>query len=465
MGGLAALLCSAAAYYYPRTSADAVIGETGRNLFDEFENQVWNVQIVKVDGEGNGPKQLSLVRKGQKWVAGNSNLVLTGSLITVAVSVLNEKTILQEESDNNQDHVKFGVVDPVEFKPGMKLDAVGAKITLKDINKNTMADLIVGQKVQGTANQYYVRRPGQPKVYTVVFEKNVLTTDIGDWMNSNILGLRLPNNPNGLTPRAIVLDNYRMETTGSNKGTANYLYEMKWQPDSRVPKFRIPDGEDWVDYNPNDEQLAKIARGFGSIANIRLISVQSKSKKLSELLSADVSKLTAEQFASAAKQGFLLAQEGDQPEFRGANGGLTVSSVQGVETSMLFGSIATSGEASADSVNYYMMLVARVAQDLQKSPAAPEPEKEGEELTDDQKKAFAKATKAWKTNLEAATQTVNDINRQHASWFYVISEESVRMLRPEIKAVLPKPSEPTETPEVEKENQPDSDESKVESNN
>ena len=116
MGVLAAIFCGAAAYYYPRTTAEAVTGETGQKLFEEFENQVWTIQITKFNRENENLKSLSLRRKAQKWLIGKSKMVLTGALITVAAGSLNEKTILQEESDDEQDHAKFGVVDPLQFQ-------------------------------------------------------------------------------------------------------------------------------------------------------------------------------------------------------------------------------------------------------------------------------------------------------------------------------------------------------------
>ena len=82
MGVLAAIFCGAAAYYYPRTTAEAVTGETGQKLFEEFENQVWTIQITKFNRENENLKSLSLRRKAQKWLIGKSKMVLTGAPVS-----------------------------------------------------------------------------------------------------------------------------------------------------------------------------------------------------------------------------------------------------------------------------------------------------------------------------------------------------------------------------------------------
>ena len=447
MGVLAAIFCGAAAYYYPRTAAEAVTGETGQKLFEEFENQVWTIQIAKFNRENENLKSLSLRRKGQKWLIGKSKMVLTGALITVAAGSLNEKTILQEESDDEQDHAKFGVVDPLQFQAVKNRGSLGTKITLEDVNRNTLGSLIVGHRVKNTQSQYYVRKPGQPKVYTVEFDPRVLTTAIGDWMDPNIAGLQTQRNPDGLVAQLVSIDNYRMDTTGPEKGNVDYFYEATWQitPNGiRLKELKTPSEDGGTVVQPSKEQQQKLSNTLRLLGSIRMIDAQTKSPALADAISTAGVELTAKQFAPAAEKGFALVEVDGQPKFRGSNGSVTVVSKQGVEVTLLFGGITTTSEAPADSLNYQMIVIAKVTPELRKKPAAPKPKTEGGELTDEQKKEFARATKQWKSKLESATQRVTDFNRQHADWYYVVSDELVSGLRPDLNL----DSKSKETPEV-----------------
>ena len=463
MGVLAVIFCGAAAFYYPRTISESVSGETGQKLFEEFENQVWTIQISKFDRENENLKTLSLRRKAQKWLIGKSKMVLTGALITVAAGSLNEKTILQEESDDEQDHAKFGVIDPKQFQTVKNRGALGAKITLEDVNRNTLGSLIVGHKVKDTRSQYYVRRPGQPKVYTVEFDPRVLTTAIGDWMDPNIMGLGSPRNPDGLVPKLISIDNYRLESDGVEKGNASYFYDATWRilPNGLDRTIKVPSGEGWADMTVSPEHEQKLRNALLLLPSIRLIDAQAKPADLSKALRSKGDELTAAQFALAAENGFLLDESDGKREFRGANGSITVVSEQGIEVSVLFGGITTTNEAPADSLNYQMIVIAKIASELDEKPVAPKPDEEGGELTDEQKKEFARATKEWKQKLESAKQQVQDINRQHAEWYYVVSDELVSRIRPDLSqepTANETAKDPQENPEdpIEDQEQPES---------
>ena len=354
---------------------------------------------------------------------------------------------MQEESDDEQDHAKFGVVDPLQFQTVKNRGSLGTKITLEDVNRNTLGSLIVGHRVKDTQSQYYVRKPGQPKVYTVEFDPRVLTTAIGDWMDLNIAGLQTQRNPDGLVAKLVSIDNYRMDTTGPKKGIADYFYEATWQITSKgilLKELKTPSEDGGTVVQSSKEQQQKLSNSLRLLGSIRMIDAQPKSPALAKAISTAGAELTSKQFAPAAEKGFALVETDGQLEFRGSNGSVTVVSEQGVEVTLLFGGITTTSEAPADSLNYQMMVIAKVTPELKNEPVPPKPQNEGEELTDEQKKELARATKQWKSNLESATQRVAEFNRQHANWYYVVSDELVSGLRPDLNL----DSKSKETPEV-----------------
>ena len=245
----------------------------------------------------------------------------------------------------------------------------------------------------------------------------------------------------------VSIDNYRMDTTGPEKGNADYFYEATWQitPNGiRLKELKTPSEDGGTVVQPSKEQQQKLSNTLRLLGSIRMIDAQTKSPALADAISTAGVELTAKQFAPAAEKGFALVEVDGQPKFRGSNGSVTVVSKQGVEVTLLFGGITTTSEAPADSLNYQMIVIAKVTPELRKKPAAPKPKTEGGELTDEQKKEFARATKQWKSNLESATQRVADFNRQHANWYYVVSDELVSGLRPDLNL----DSKSKETPEV-----------------
>ena len=435
MGLLAVVFSVGAAYYYPWPQTDSAAGATGEKLFEEFEKQVWLVRLVEYDRETEGLQTLSLQRKGEKWVIpAKSNYPATGDLITGAIAALSEKTILGEESEDQQDHAKFGVLDPIDFQSATNRDSIGQKITLEDSNRTILGSLIVGDKVEKTTNQYYVRRPGQPKVYVIEFVPQFLTTQFANWLDSNMLNLNVANNyKEGTKVKSITIDNYRIDSDSINSAMPVNRYRAGLLPGGNllaVKSLEFFENGALTVSTPDQSQKAQLGQIDKVLQSLQLINVQLKEEDLSRELGIALASVTDEVFVSANEIGFALRKDADTVSIVGSGGSISVVTDNGLRTNLIFGNITGSAD-SADELGHYMMITVEIDEALAVKPEKPEP-KAGQELTEDEEREYARAVESWDKELKTVTQLAKDTNRVHSKWYYVLSDEFIAFLRPEL---------------------------------
>lgn len=441
MGLLAAIFCGAAATYYPWPESENK-SDTASKLFEEFENQPWTIKVSRYDRETERIKSFALRRKGLRWVIpSRSNFVATGTNVANVVNCLNQNEILVEQSEDQQDHERYGVLDPLEYAQATNRDAIGVKLSLEDVNRNTLGSLIVGDRVRDTQNQYYVRKPGQPKIYVIEFTPQIISTEFSNWLDPNLLNLRTGVNPEGATVSQIEIHNYRLSPEQLADKGRDYRYRARLRPLGQgvSTKLEIPSGDKWKTFNSlsnEQKELYKIV--FQRyIRIVPVTDVSPKSKKLGEAMVAGLDQLTDKSFQEASKRGFRLSKTDDRTEIDGSNGKLSIQTTDGVEISVLFGGLAPTNESAADSLNYYVMITAHVMDAVLTEPEKPEPA-EGEELSEQEAKDYAIAVKAWKAQKENAVRTTENFNKLHGEWYYVFNEQTLKSLRPEFAPATPR---------------------------
>jgi hypothetical protein len=88
-------------------------------LFEEFDaSSVRSISITKFDADRNQLDRMDLRRSGEKWLipAKKNFLATQASQISRVINALNNCTVLENRSNNQQDHIEYGVVDPLEFE-------------------------------------------------------------------------------------------------------------------------------------------------------------------------------------------------------------------------------------------------------------------------------------------------------------------------------------------------------------
>lgn len=455
MGLLAAVFSGAAAYYFPWPESEKTTDQTSKKLFENFDdqtNQVWAINIVEYDRETEGLKSFGLRRKGQKWVIpGKSNFVATGALIPMVKSCLSELMFVDEQSDNQQDHEKFGVLDPLDYNRATNRDSLGIKLTLEDVNRTVLASLIIGDQVRNEPFKYYARKPGQPKVYVVEFDPQILSTKFSyafsvddpdtqqgkvfSWLDPNLVGLRNSLNPEAPLPVEIVIQNYRMNDQERVDRYRTTIYPTNPNLEEAIA-IELPKDNGWEKLsNISEEDFKAYFVQFGTaIQSINLLiptDVRAKNDELAKIMTSNPGQLDQSSFEEAIGLGFLLKKSGDEVEILGSNGAANIQTNTGLDITLVFGGLAVTREAEPNSLNYYMMAYARLADSMKSEPEKPAPA-DGDTLSEAEEREYARQLETWKDQSKAAVTAVKEFNQKHGGWYYIIGENVLTRLRPEI---------------------------------
>ncbi|MEC8652239.1 MAG: DUF4340 domain-containing protein [Planctomycetota bacterium] len=99
-------------------------------------------------------------------------------------------------------HAEYGLVDPLA--EGVETEGRGKRLKLKDKAGNVLADLIVGDEVEGKAGTFYCRLPGKKRIYKTKLQ-GALSTQFADWIETDLLKAQSWN------VNKIVFDNYAVD--------------------------------------------------------------------------------------------------------------------------------------------------------------------------------------------------------------------------------------------------------------
>lgn len=447
LGLTAAVLAAVAAWFYPWPQEVQQSGKVGQMLFEGFTpSQVRTIEVSRYNSDRQALERIQLQRKGERWVIPGTADFNANNAVQVAraINSVLDRKVLEKISDDQQDHLKNGVVDPDQFQSAELRSGLGRRITLKDRNGQALADLIVGFPLQNAEQQalYCVRIPGEPQVYSVPFDLEALTTRFQDWVDPNLLGLRNQQNAAGQLPKSVVVDAYRVDSSRLSDPAAKVrLYRAELgdvEGGLGIRRLEVPANDGWAAVNANDSQKRLLLEStLRQLGNWTFPEVRLKAKPLADFLKAPGAVTDPALFASLGEFGFRqTAASGAPASFEGAGGQLTVNLEAGVKLLAWFGSITGSAQ-SGTKLNRYLLLLAEVDRSALPEPAAPVAA-EGEQLTEEQQRNYQRELDAWKAKLKTAEELVTEYNRQFAPWFYALSDEVYQRLVPELTD-LPKP--------------------------
>ena len=182
--------------------------QMGQALFETFDTRsATGIEIVEIDEENLEAKSIEIAQTDKGWwirrpqkpdyPANADNQVKDVS------TILLDLRILDVASEGAGEHALYGVVDPSKANPG---DAgVGKSIALKNSSGSNLAQLIIGNEVEGLSRTRYVRKPLENTVYTAeVQNANDVSTKFVDWVEEDFLDLDKWN------IKQITLDNYEV---------------------------------------------------------------------------------------------------------------------------------------------------------------------------------------------------------------------------------------------------------------
>ena len=447
MGLLATVASIVAAIFYPWPETVVESDMIGKQLFEAYDaSSVRSISIIKYEPERNGISRIELVRNGEKWLipAQQNYIADNAAQISLVINSVNG-TVLEQRSSGQQDHVEYGVVDPLEYESATNRSSLGTKIVFADRNNRELANLIVGLSPRGEPGQqqkYFVRIPGEPNVYVINIPAQVLTTDFTRWVSPNLLSLSQDS-----TPNSVSIHNYRKtksQLSAADKLTWNYDLLIDARNKKRILKVPAPSSGELQEMAVTDENTAQLQQLGNFLGNIVFTNVRKKPAAVAAILSKPNAEKSAE-LDSLKDSGFVVLDQRSDTEFglqfQSSAGEVSVHTSDGVAISLLVGEIVESPTPGDLSLNYLVMLYASVDQAAFSNPTPPA-DSADPATADKEQKTYLRLVEARTANLKSAVQRASELNQSYADWYYVVSEDIINGLRPDLNLQAPAASEP-----------------------
>ncbi len=295
-------------------------------------------------------------------------------------------------SDRVEEHGDYGVIDP--FAEGeLSLEGRGQRVTLKDENDATLADFIVGRKVDGKPNRRYMRVPTQKRVYEVETSADV-SARFEDWIETDLLKTSAGD------IRRVLVNRYSInERMGRLENQERLVLTKK--------------DDKWTMSGGGSPDTSKMNDLTGALDSLKIVDVQPKPRNLTEVLKGTAGiAITQQSQLSLRQKGFFVTRRG----LLANEGEIVVDSKNGLQYTLRFGEIASSGP-SADSAD-----------------GSSEEDGEGERrylfITVDYSEARAKQYNDGEEPDAAGQELADELRNRFADWYYVISGADFNKLRP-----------------------------------
>jgi hypothetical protein len=424
--------------YYPWPEMIIVDAEVGKPLFPQYNaNQVWGIDVTRYDREKRTAERIRLVRRGEEWVvpARQEFVANQTRLIGEVVNALNDRTVYEVKSENQQDHIRYGVLDPGEFTEVKNVAALGTKLALIDRNNKVIADLIVGLAEKNGDGKHYVRVPGKPRIYTIEINPNILTTNFTHWISPDLLRLQPTGASQPRRVETIQLKNYRLGDDGNGKKIRRSIYTATLAPLAERVEIRslsVPAGdppENWRTLQTTPQIESALMGILQPLALFAIDDVSRKSEPLRDAIAA--AKEVSDSLQAGFEQlGFANARvESGAWEFDSANGQIAVATNDGVVTNIWIGGAAGSSPTNPNKLNHFVLVRAAVNEGALKKPVRPP------NLPDDDSepnKAFLRKVESWSNEVRLAKRQADELNAVYDEWFYLLNADIVEQLRPDL---------------------------------
>lgn len=481
--GTAAVLAVLAWATAPKPPSAEVFAEQGQPFFPEFKDRyaATSLQVVEFDAATARAAGFKVEFKNGKWVIpshhdypadAKERLAKTSAMV---IGIVKEKI----QTDRKEDHAACGVVDPEE-EGNFDAKDRGKRVTLRDATGNALADLIIGRRVSAEAGRWFVRVPGQKRVYAVKMDVD-LSTKFADWIETDLLKL----DPAQIW-KVVVNDHSVIEKDG----------RFELQPGTKTEVTRPKEAWQMEGLASNEEVNAEVMGTLGStLDDLKIAGVRKKP----ELLTRDLKKNKGIPENEAVvldlmRRGFFYANDG---QLYSKEGELEVHCKDGVVYSLKFGFVfsgvgeeVTAGteekkepgkdekkdpKAAPTESRYLMITAAFDEKSVQADPVPdppagefrvdtrPRPERVLRQEDEARQKRLDAAMLKWnedaaksakqKTELgDAGKKRAKQLTDRFADWYYVIGAEAygkVHLSKKDLVRGTDKPAGPELPPDDE----------------
>lgn len=413
---LAALATAAGAYQMRPQPLPAVqFEDTGEALFGSFTDPTLatHLEVVHWDEDSAQAIRFSVEQKQGRWVIPSHNDYPadgTERMGKAAASFIGVQKDMYY-GDNPSDHAAFGVLDPSGAEG--KGDEKGKRITIKDAGGSELVDVIVGKSIPEKQGFYYVRYPGEKRVYGSRLQLDI-STSFTDWIEKDLLHVdrdeivRLVYDP-------YKVDEAQGKVVGSDPIFAQREGGDEWTASAET---KLPKGKTIASM--------KVRQIVTAIDNIKIVGVRPRPQPLT--------------LAALQSKGFFVTPDGRR--LFGNEGEARIVTKDGLVYTLYFGEIAYGsglaltaglgeGEAEADEsedagqANRYMFVDVHYDESLDTALESGSPEGAEDDAPEDEP---AMSPQDEQTKV-AGRQRAEKLRQRFDAWFYVISDSSFKQIR------------------------------------
>ncbi len=436
IAGAALLLVVVAAVSAPRNPEPGDFVDVGERFFPNFEDpaEAMSLEVIEYDPETAEAIPFRVQNAAGIWtIPSHHDYPADGAdrLAQTAAGIL----LLEKDdfrSENVADHAALGVVDPLD-DAAVSLVGRGRRVTVKASGDRVLADLIIGNAVEGREGSYFVRIPEQKRVYVSRLGVEV-STNFADWIERDLLLMDQDR-----VDRA-VLEDYSINERTLRVDRRGRL--ALGQEDGEWTIEGLGAGEE-----PDSFEVREMIR---AASELEIVGVRPKPAGIAGTLTGDVAAISNSDILSLQTRGYYLTQGGS---LLSNEGEVQLETDQGIRYTLRFGEVlygrgeavsagtpdAGAGPAGAGAgepaENRYLFVTAEFLPSRFPEPPAPPNrdylEKGSDELTDEDRnnRDLARDWDAWQDNVERGRELEETLTRRFAGWYYVISQESFENIR------------------------------------
>jgi len=428
-GGAAVVLVALALLTTPRRAAPDAFFDVGETFFAEFTDPetATTLEVVEFDEDTAAAATFEVTNRDGLWTIPSHHDYPADGAERLANTAAGIIAITKDDfrSDNVTDHESFGVIDPLD-EGVSTLRGRGQRVTFKGASEQVLADLIIGNPVEGRPGFRFVRVPDQNRVYAAQTDIG-LSTQFSDWIETNLLGVQRDE------VKRVELNEYQIdERSGGVRRRGQFTVD--WVEQDTWTANNLPAGME-VDY-------VQMNLLVGGLMGLRIDGVRPKPEGLTGNLrqAFEARTITNADLQTMQSRGFYPTQSG---EMLSNEGELVVRTDLGVLYTLRFGEIlfgsgnaiaigddTSDDEDTGTGENRYVLITAEFDPD-----ALPEPEppanrdfenKAEPQWTDADRanKSAADLHARWERRTEDGRQRAEELSTRFARWYYVVSAGS-----------------------------------------
>jgi hypothetical protein len=413
----------------PRRAAPDAFFDVGETFFPEFVDPgaAASLEVVEFDEDTAAAAIFQVTNRNGLWTIPSHHEYPADGEERLASTAAGMIAVTKDDfrSDNVTDHEAFGVIDPLD-EGISSLRGRGRRVTFKGASDDVLADLIIGNSVEGSPGLNFVRVPGQNRVYAARTDIGI-STNFSDWIETNLLGIERED------VKHLELREYQVdESTGLVRNRGEFIVD--WVEDDVWAGGDVPEGME-VDY-------VQMNLLIGGLMGLRIDGVRPKPEGLTGNLrqAFEAQTITNADLQTMQSRGFYPTQQGDMLSNEGE---LRVRTDLGVLYTLRFGEIlygsgnavsigdeTSDDEGTGTGENRYVLISAEFDADALPEPEQPtnrDYENRAEPQwtdADRENRDRADLHERWERQTAEGRERAEELTTRFAGWYYVISAGS-----------------------------------------